>query len=116
MMTATLSALLALSLARPIWPDQAPESYQILGPGVGTCGSWTEVRRAGGAPQQVASAWVLGYLTAYNEFVAADGNVAAGADPDRVLAWIDNYCRAHPLDNLALAARSLVDALKARKP
>jgi hypothetical protein len=110
-----LSAVLALSLARPIWPDQAQDSYQIFGPGVGTCSSWTEARRTGGAPQRIASAWVLGYLTAYNEFVAADGNVAPGADSEAVLGWIDNYCGAHPQDNLALATRSLVDELKARK-
>jgi hypothetical protein len=59
--------------------------------------------------------WVVGYLTAYNEWVAPDGNISAGTDNDGIAAWMDNYCQAHPLDNVARAARALVVELKARK-
>lgn len=63
-----------------------------------------------------AEEWVLGYLTAYNEHVAPDGNISAGTDADGLMLWLDSYCQAHPLDNLGTATSALVAELKARKP
>jgi hypothetical protein len=56
-----------------------------------------------------------GYLTAYNNFVAPDGNITAGTDSEGVTLWVDSYCQAHPLDGLADAAAALVAELRARK-
>lgn len=32
-------------------------------------------------------------------------------DAEAVAAWVDNYCREHPLNNIREAAASLVDEL-----
>ena len=56
--------------------------------------------------------WVLGYVTAYGSY----GNDSfRKTDPDAMTGWIDNYCRANPLDNVEVAAQKLVEALKAKK-
>jgi hypothetical protein len=60
------------------------------------------------------TSWVLGYLTAYNAYVASDGNVQGNADINAVTARLDNYCTAHPLDVIDTATRALISDLKAR--
>jgi hypothetical protein len=114
-----LSALLAMVALSPGAALAAPDAprYEILGPGATSCADWASQRQLPDHALALANqGWVLGYVTAYNEYLASDGNVAAGADSDAIAAWIDTYCAAHPLDDLAHAARALVEDLRARKP
>lgn len=62
--------------------------------------------------------WVLGYLSAYNNFKSSSGNVT-GATPGRtdnegLFAWIDSYCGSHPLDTVSIATEALIQDLEAR--
>jgi hypothetical protein len=111
--------LIALALAIAALPlggaAEPTPTFHALGPGNMSCGTWAEYRRDGGMPAIAVQDWVAGYLTAYNEWVAPDGNISGGTDNDGLAAWIDNYCQLHPLDNVAQAASALVAALKARK-
>ncbi len=115
----TLPALLAAVALSPGAAFAAPDTprYEILGPGAAPCGTWTSQRQL---PDQALAlsnqTWVLGYITAYNEYLATSGNVAAGTDSDGIAAWIDTYCAAHPQDDLAHAARALIEDLRARNP
>ncbi len=98
-------------------PSAKAKPYDVVGPGAISCGSWLDARRQ---PEQALalsdSDWVLGYITAYNEYVAGDGHIDRGTDAEGIDAWIDKYCLARPLDTVADAARALVKALKARAP
>ena len=71
-------------------------------------------KRVRPSPGRPGSAqWVAGYLSGSN--VEADHpDVLVGTDFDGLMAWIDNYCRANPLDLVGTAALKLFDELKSR--
>jgi hypothetical protein len=88
---------------------KAEEQYHLIGQGTASCGKWTAVRHdehALGHEQ-----WILGFLSGVGWGGAEFGdNPLSGTDADGVLAWIDNYCRAHPLEWLAVAGGAFVHA------
>jgi hypothetical protein len=89
--------------------------FTILGEGNTSCGSWLEQRKDASAWKNEA-AWVLGYLTAINEFVWKGGsNVAKGTDPSGMEVWMDAYCASHPLNNVKAGAQQLFHELVARQ-
>ena len=79
------------------------DTFTVVSPT--SCGGWTAHRRDNTA--DVPEFWVLGFLSG-----AAAGSWASparldplnGVDAEGVWAWIDNYCRTHPLDSLVNAA------------
>jgi hypothetical protein len=97
----------------------AETQYMVLGEGRATsCGTWQQERRTRSITLLGSQAWVLGYVTRANHDGAARGanaNLTDGTDAEGLYAWIDNYCRANPLKNLASAAEELVGELRKRK-
>jgi len=70
----------------------------IIGLGASTsCETWTTARR-----DQKASAleqWMLGYLSGMGKVLELKRiDPLRGVDPNGVWTWIDNYCKANPLD------------------
>ena len=57
------------------------------------------------------AAWLLGYITASNEFGPGSSDLTRATDVEGLKSWVDNYCTAHPLKTLAEAARSLTHEL-----
>jgi hypothetical protein len=96
----------------------APDAYAFttLGEGTMSCGEWVDRRRA--EPKRVLpeAAWVSGYVTAMARLDSAKTGreIARGLEGAGLDHWIDNYCAAHPLENLETAAFNLVADLKAR--
>jgi len=91
----------------------ARDTYTVYGPGNDSCGKWLDARAKEpnySAFVQVYSAWVLGYVTAYGNY----GPDLKRTDASAIDAWVDNYCRQNPLDNLNTAAKNLVEALKTK--
>lgn len=80
----------------------------VSGDGAESCGTWTE-RHARGAGYALDD-WLLGYVTAVNQWSMAskDGNIEGDADPAAMIEWVSNYCQAHPLDAVATAAGQLI--------
>jgi hypothetical protein len=94
--------LMALGVALMTGSAAAAEKYISGGLGTASCGAWTAARRdrqALGYEQ-----WLLGFLSGFADLAASDCPCPAKMDPLRgvdaqgVWAWIDNFCRAHPLD------------------
>jgi hypothetical protein len=110
-------ALAAVWLAL-IEPVHAADTYVVLGVGTDSCGSWTTERQTvATAPSSKAfsqSQWLLGYLTAINADVWPDHRLTDVTDSDGIFAWVDNYCAAHPLDDIATASSALVLELMTR--
>jgi hypothetical protein len=103
-----LTALLAVGAA-----EAEVGAYHAIGAGNKSCGSWSAHRHEynpGGRPTAGTQAstedasWVVGFLSGIG-FVGEKGDDPLnGVDADGVWAWIDNYCRAHPIESIARAA------------
>jgi len=62
---------------------------------------------------QAQLSWVLGYMTAVNEWVASPSTDLLGqADSKAIDQWISEYCRQSPREPILVAARNLLLALK----
>jgi len=57
---------------------------------------------------------VFGFLTAGNLFNDNDADLLKDIDGQSALAWVDNYCREHPLNALGSAPANLLRELKER--
>lgn len=88
--------------------SDAADHFMTLGVGTKSCGAWTDAREYDHHSENIYSAWIEGYITAFNEFKWPSGDVSSGTDFDGIEAWMDNYCSSHPLDDLAAAAGGLV--------
>lgn len=98
MRIALICVIVALT-ARPA----VSANYQSIGVGNASCGTWTEDRRTPETPIARARVqWVLGFLSGAG--YAGDIDPLAGLDGQAVVAWMDNYCRAHPLAQITKAA------------
>ena len=88
----------------------AAEEHAVLGQGNVSCGSWLNDRKGDDAQASSKIAWVLGYVTAFNQYGSKpEGDVSGGKGTEEIMAWIDNYCGQHPSDNLYRASAALVD-------
>jgi hypothetical protein len=57
---------------------------------------------------QLDLAWVLGFLSGIGS--TGIGDPLRQMDADGVAAWIDNYCRAHPIKAIADAVAEFLGA------
>lgn len=88
---------------------------EIKGAGAGSCGEWVEERKAN--TYHATLHWLQGFISAYNEYVYRGKNpngVFGNADHKAIAVWMDNYCKANPLNSPHDGAVVLIDELKAR--
>jgi hypothetical protein len=94
-------------------PSQVTSEEAVLGQGNISCGSWIENRRDDNPLAAIRTAWVLGFITAFNQYGAKpQRDVSGGKDTEVLMARIDDHCKQHPLDNLYKASAALVDELR----
>ena len=87
----------------------------IKGAGVSTCGAWLRYRSSGLYYGELH--WIQGFISSYNHYVKTGQNqngIFGSADGKSIAAWMDNYCRANPLDSVYMGTIVLVDELKRR--
>jgi hypothetical protein len=77
------------------------EPYFVIGAGIKSCGAWTADRN--GPLGQQDRQWILGFLSGVGWVHLTGQNPLDGLDAQAVWAWVDNYCKAHPLDKMASA-------------
>jgi len=93
----------------------ADGQFTNLGEGTTSCGEWLDKRHQDAARVLPEAAWLLGFVTAASQYhVAGARNIADGLNGSGVDHWVDNYCGAHPLDNIDAAATALVNELAGR--
>jgi hypothetical protein len=89
------------------------QAYNVMGRGLDSCGAWITHRRdvKVGAPitanSEIADEetnWVVGFLSGVGFMGRGNVNPLDGMDAEGILAWIDNYCRAHPIERIVEAA------------
>jgi hypothetical protein len=92
-------------------------AVRVFGAGLSSCGEWTTARaQQNSFSNLVFSSWLLGYLSGINEALNAfkKADVLMSHDAQGLLAWMDNYCRANPLDKVKRAADELLAELLKR--
>jgi hypothetical protein len=92
---------------------RAEKMVTVLGLGNKSCGSWIEARRANNVTSDIFEGWIAGFLSGSNSIAAHTAGIdilseaSTQGDAQGLWAWIDNYCRAHPLNSIAAAADAL---------
>ena len=106
-------ALFSAAILIGLLPSQVTSEEAVLGQGNISCGSWIENRRDNNPLAATRTAWVLGFITAFNQYgTKPQRDVSGGKDTEVLMARIDDHCKRHPLDNLYKAAAALVDELR----
>ncbi len=91
------------------WADDG--NATVYGAGAESCGRWLASSSDQGT-RLYNESWVLGWLSAAGHY-----NVHGpmqDTDADAVSAWLDSYCKEHPLDSLHVASAVLVRELSKR--
>lgn len=98
--------LLLLPLACLPAPALGADSVDAVVRGAPSCGEWVAQRKKADALALANANWVTGYLSGLG--VGSGKNVFAGRDNAAVLAWMDHYCREHPLKDAAAGGQALM--------
>jgi len=110
MKTLLLGAVLSVIITTTAAADKP---YIAWGAGRSSCGAWT--RNADGPNDTQYGAWVLGFVSSFNRYgLVEDADIAKGTDAHGIIAWVDAYCRQHPLDSIATATEHLINELITR--
>jgi hypothetical protein len=91
-------------------PAYGAEPVNVIGGSETSCGKWLVNRER--HVFYLDGMWVLGYASGIA--VANKRNLLQGTDGEGVWAWMDNYCRTHPLENMLAVADALVWELSAK--
>ena len=98
--TALMSGSIETNAANPTNPT-------IGGQGGASCDMWTAARRNHEA--SAAEGWVIGYLSGIAMALFEQGfDPLKGKKDEDVFAWVDGYCRQHPLDRILAAVTAFV--------
>jgi hypothetical protein len=121
----TLASTITLMVLAPVGRSavaiDANGGIAIWGAGQVSCGAWLEGRQIpreqtppGDHRREGREQWLLGYITASNLHTPNHADLMAGTDPPGVYAWVDRWCRAHPLKTIYNAANELIIELTGR--
>ena len=111
--------LVCVILAAVLVTGDGAAAQVIGGGGMESCGSWTATARDFGEGRPVTQGrmqhlqhlqWVLGFLSGMAAYPDSSFDPLNNTDADGVWAWIDNYCGAHPLEKIVVAAKAFVAA------
>ena len=75
------------------------------------CGAWV-TERIKGQSGFVVEPWVLGFVSG---FIWSGSAELKSTDTASIFLWIDNYCKANPLETIAHASQELVKELVVKK-
>jgi hypothetical protein len=87
------------------------KDYTVITPSNNSCGSWTQFRSVRAATPY--GYWALGFLSGSNLNIG-EVDFLKGRDADGIYAWIDNYCKANPLEKVTEAVANLAAELYQR--
>lgn len=100
------TALVTLILIQVLTLPLAQAQVNIRG--VVSCGTWLKERARGSDSYETI--WIIGHLSGLAVGLNRNfwGRVGVNSlDNESVFFWMDNYCRANPLQNLAVGALDL---------
>jgi hypothetical protein len=105
-----LAAAMLTAATVQVWSQES--SAMLIGFGTSSCGTWRQVNRASSEWFGIWN-WVLGYVSGQN-FARTGNDFLKQTDADAIIAWMDDYCRSHPLEKVVTGANNLVTELQSR--
>ena len=84
------------------------DDRRVYGAGTSSCAQWTEARAIDADAWFVTGQWVLGFVSAVNQY---SKTVPAQVEARLMARQVDGYCRTYPEDDVSDAARALVEYL-----
>jgi hypothetical protein len=104
-------SLLLAAIALCLLPvSVTADEHPVLGQGNISCSAWLDGRQTGNPSTTSRIAWVLGFMTAFNQYGSkSQADVSEGKSTDDLMAWMDNYCKQHQGDNLHRASVTFID-------
>jgi|SRR5664279_1840638 len=78
------------------------------------CGTWIRERHARSQRSHLYEIWVVKYIAGDDWADIPRTDIFAKVDAEGMLGWVDDYCRAHPHNNVQWAAEELVIELIVR--
>ncbi|MGF6837094.1 hypothetical protein QF001_000961 [Paraburkholderia youngii] len=91
----------------------AHTSFALSTLGNPSCGMWVK-RKTDQLVDMGNTSWLMGFMTGIAVGTGVD--MLANADGESLELWMDNYCQAHPLDNVGTGAAALAIELRSRMP
>jgi hypothetical protein len=110
-MTRSIAIMIAALIVAAISSAQAQrETRSMVSPSGLSCGKWTDTLKRP-YEHEVYKGWVLGYLSGVNS-ESTGTDFMQGRDAEGLTAWIDDYCRRNPLQDVTRAVYALTDELR----
>jgi hypothetical protein len=107
--------LVGMLLAR----EAGAQTINVWGSGTVSCGTWVTNRSNNPDMVFMEFSWVQGFITGLNAGLPIEssnnGHVGAHLDTNAAQVWLDNYCQAHPLDELSDASLALYFYARSQK-
>ena len=95
----------------------AAQALPVLGQGNLSCTSWAERRSGDGIDAATMTAWVLGYVTAYNQYGADPKlDISGGQKTEDINKWVDDYCKQNATESLYNASAALLRKFRTSTP
>ena len=108
------AAILACLQFVCVVPRAADDAGSFVAYGFGNqrCSEWIESRVRNDANTVKMTAWILGFISAYNRYLHKGIDVAGGLDAEGIHAAIDKHCKNRPFDSLSFATNALIERLR----
>jgi hypothetical protein len=93
----------------------AAQEQGVLGQGNVSCRTWSADRSSNSGEAIARVGWVLGYITAFNEYGAkARGGASLQMSTEQITASIDDHCKQNPGDDVYRASATFVENFRKR--
>jgi len=98
--------VLSFAITTPATAKDKDGLYWILG--ARSCGEWVKDRKEGGWIETANMAWIVGYISAYNQQTPDVFNILGSTGLEGIYFWMDKYCQENPLDGVSYGMDVLV--------
>jgi len=85
----------------------------VLIRGATSCGTWVAQTKEDGILISATRMWLIGYLS--GRVMESGRDVMRGTDNPSFYLWVDNYCKANPLNDIADAGDALFSELAKKR-
>lgn len=107
------TSLLLLSLACLSLPAYCADADDKAVRGSPSCGEWVAHRKKSDTLALGNATWLVGYLSGLGS--GSGKNILGSRDNAEVFSWMDKYCNANPLKDVAAGGKALMAEPAGRK-